>query len=83
MPTSFPRPTWSTCVFPRGCCFRERYGLEFLGEAFNLANHPNVTTANASAYFVNDVLADGLKNHRGRQHLNSVLHAVQAGDQHQ
>ena len=23
--------------------FRERYGLEFLGEAFNLANHPNVT----------------------------------------
>jgi hypothetical protein len=41
--------------------FRERYGLEFLGEAFNLANHPNVTTANASAYFVNDVLAAGSK----------------------
>ena len=41
--------------------FRERYGLEFLGEAFNLANHPNVTTANASAYFVNDVLATGSK----------------------
>ena len=41
--------------------FRERYGVEFLGEAFNLANHPNVTTANASAYFVNDVLATGSK----------------------
>jgi hypothetical protein len=41
--------------------FRERYGLEFLGEAFNLANHQNVTTANASAYFVNDVLATGSK----------------------
>ncbi len=41
--------------------FRERYGLEFLGEAFNLANHPNVTTANASAYFVNDVLQTGSK----------------------
>jgi outer membrane receptor protein involved in Fe transport len=41
--------------------FRERYGLEFLGEAFNLANHPNVTTVNSSAYFVNDVLEAGSK----------------------
>ena len=41
--------------------FRERYGLEFLGEAFNLANHPNVTSANASAYFVNDTLEAGSK----------------------
>jgi Carboxypeptidase regulatory-like domain/TonB dependent receptor len=41
--------------------FRERYGLEFLGEAFNLANHPNVSAVNSSAYFVNDVLQPGSK----------------------
>ena len=28
----------------------ERYRLEFLGEAFNLANHQNVTTVGANAY---------------------------------
>jgi hypothetical protein len=41
--------------------FRERYGLEFFGEAFNLANHQNATTANANAYFVNDILKTGSK----------------------
>jgi TonB-dependent receptor-like protein len=41
--------------------FRERYGLEFLGEAFNLANHPNVSAVNSSAYFVNDNLESGSK----------------------
>ena len=41
--------------------FRERYGLEFLGEAFNLANHPNVSAVNSSAYFVNDILETGSK----------------------
>jgi len=41
--------------------FRERYGLEFLGEAFNVANHPNVSAVNSSAYFVNDVLQPGSK----------------------
>jgi hypothetical protein len=41
--------------------FHERYGLEFLGEAFNLANHPNVTAANSSAYFVNDILQTSSK----------------------
>jgi hypothetical protein len=41
--------------------FRERYGLEFFGEAFNLANHQNATTANANAYFVNDILETGSK----------------------
>jgi hypothetical protein len=39
--------------------FHERYGLEFLGEAFNLANHPNVSAVNSSAYFVNDILQSG------------------------
>ncbi|MGA9667702.1 MAG: TonB-dependent receptor [Terracidiphilus sp.] len=29
---------------------RERYTLEFLAEAFNLANHQNVTAANTTAY---------------------------------
>jgi hypothetical protein len=41
--------------------FRERYGLEFLGEAFNVANHPNVSAVNSSAYFVNDILQTGSK----------------------
>ena len=41
--------------------FRERYGLEFFGEAFNLANHQNANAANASAYFVNDILETGSK----------------------
>ena len=31
---------------------RERYNLEFFGEAFNLANHQNVTSVNSSAYTV-------------------------------
>jgi Carboxypeptidase regulatory-like domain/TonB dependent receptor len=34
---------------------RERYSLEFLGEAFNLANHQNVTSVNASAYTVSNL----------------------------
>ena len=33
---------------------RERYNLEFFGEAFNLANHQNVTSVNASAYTVSN-----------------------------
>jgi len=33
---------------------REHYSLEFLAEAFNLANHQNVTSVNTSAYFVNN-----------------------------
>jgi hypothetical protein len=33
---------------------RERYNLEFFGEAFNLANRQNVTAVNASAYTVVD-----------------------------
>lgn len=33
---------------------RERYSLEFLAEAFNLANHQNVTSVNANAYFVTE-----------------------------
>jgi hypothetical protein len=36
---------------------RERIKLEFLGEAFNLANHQNVTTVNATAYTVGSVAA--------------------------
>jgi hypothetical protein len=40
----------------------ERYGLEFLAEAFNLANHQNVTSVNASAYTVsNTTNASGAK----------------------
>jgi hypothetical protein len=31
---------------------KERYSLEFLGEAFNLANHQNVTSIGATAYQV-------------------------------
>ncbi|HYK35610.1 TonB-dependent receptor [Alloacidobacterium sp.] len=32
--------------------FEDKYALEFLGEAFNIANHPNVTAVNATAYNV-------------------------------
>jgi hypothetical protein len=32
--------------------FREKYRFEFFGEAFNLANHPNVTSVEADAYNV-------------------------------
>ena len=42
--------------------FRERcYALQVLGEAYNLANHQNVTGVNGPAYVVNDVLAAGSK----------------------
>jgi carboxypeptidase family protein/TonB-dependent receptor-like protein len=37
--------------------FQERYSLQFLAEAFNLANHQNVTSVNTSAYFVNSSAA--------------------------
>ncbi len=33
---------------------REQYRLEFIGEAFNLANHPNVTSVGTSAYTVSN-----------------------------
>ncbi len=49
--------------------FRERYGLEFLGEAFNVANHPNVSAVNSSAYFVNDILQAGSKTNGARNTL--------------
>lgn len=41
--------------------FQERYDLEFLAEAFNLANHQNVTGVNSSAYFVNTNFQAGSK----------------------
>jgi hypothetical protein len=30
--------------------FAEKYNLQLIGEAFNIANHQNVTSINASAY---------------------------------
>jgi hypothetical protein len=40
----------------------EHYNLEFFGEAFNLANHQNVTSVNAYAYTVsNTTNASGAK----------------------
>jgi hypothetical protein len=44
----------------------ERYGLEFFGEAFNLANRQNVTSVNASAYTVSNALVGG-------SHVNELL----------
>lgn len=32
--------------------FADKYAFEFLGEAFNIANHQNVTSVNSTAYFV-------------------------------
>ncbi|WP_446745112.1 TonB-dependent receptor domain-containing protein [Silvibacterium acidisoli] len=37
--------------------WRERYSFEFLGEAFNIANHQNVSSVNSSAYFVTNTTA--------------------------
>jgi hypothetical protein len=34
--------------------FAEKYAFEFLGEAFNLANHQNVTSVNSTAYVVTE-----------------------------
>jgi hypothetical protein len=31
---------------------KDRVKLEFLGEAFNIANHQNVTGVNSTAYFI-------------------------------
>jgi hypothetical protein len=36
---------------------KERFNLEFLGEAFNIVNHQNVTVVNATAYTVASVAA--------------------------
>jgi hypothetical protein len=38
---------------------REHYTLEFLAEAFNLANHQNITAANATAYSFGTTTTDG------------------------
>ncbi len=51
----------ATCRLSKRLLFRERSRLEFLGEAFNIANHPNVSAVNTSAYFVNDILQSGSK----------------------
>jgi hypothetical protein len=32
--------------------FADKYAFEFLGEAFNIANHQNVTSVNTTAYNV-------------------------------
>ena len=45
---------------------RERYALEFFGEAFNLANRQNVTSVNASAYTVSNTTLNG-------SHVNELL----------
>jgi outer membrane receptor protein involved in Fe transport len=45
---------------------RERYALEFFGEAFNLANHQNVTSVNATAYTVSNTTVNGA-------HVNELL----------
>ena len=31
---------------------RERYRVEFLGEAFNILNHPNVSSVSGTAYSI-------------------------------
>ncbi len=35
--------------------FREKYNVELIGEAFNLANHQNATSINSSGYVLNTV----------------------------
>jgi len=50
----FTQPkTWNIDLrLSKRVMIHERYGLEFLGEAFNLANHQNVTSVGTTAYTV-------------------------------
>lgn len=59
MSTSFRKTYVLDLRLSKRLLFRERYALQFLGEAFNLPSRQNVTVANTSAYFVNDVLQAG------------------------
>jgi hypothetical protein len=46
--------------------FQERYRLEFFGEAFNLANHQNVTSVGASAYTPSVVKLPGTSTYQNQ-----------------
>jgi TonB-dependent receptor-like protein len=50
---------------------RERYSLEFLAEAFNLANHQNVTAINATAYTLGTTTINGVLTNTLTQFLSS------------
>ena len=51
---SYPK-TWNLDLrLSKAVAVRERYRLEFLAEAFNLANHQNVTGVGTTAYLVSE-----------------------------
>lgn len=50
---------------------RENYSLEFLAEAFNLANHQNVTAVNTTAYTLGTTTINGVLTNTLTQFLGS------------
>ncbi|MGB8534974.1 MAG: carboxypeptidase regulatory-like domain-containing protein [Acidobacteriaceae bacterium] len=55
---------------------RERYNLEFLAEAFNLANHQNVTAVNTTAYTLGTTTANGVTTNTLTQYLATPFSAA-------
>ena len=55
---------------------RERYTLEFLAEAFNLANHQNVTSVNTTAYTLGTTTTNGVTTNTLTQFLGSPFGAA-------
>jgi hypothetical protein len=55
---------------------RERYSVEFLAEAFNLANHQNVTAVNTTAYTLGTTTINGVHTNTLTQFLGSPFGAA-------
>jgi hypothetical protein len=55
--------TWNIDLrLTKSVTFHERYSLQFLAEAFNLANHQNVTGLGTTAYLVSEDTTNHLNN---------------------
>ncbi len=55
---------------------RDRYNLEFIAEAFNLANHQNVTGINTTAYTLGTTTVNGVQTNTLTQFLGSTFGAA-------
>lgn len=55
---------------------REKYSLEFLAEAFNLANHQNVTAINTTSYTLGTTTINGVQTNTLTQFLGSPFGAA-------
>ncbi len=54
----------------------EQYKLEFLAEAFNLANHQNVTAVNSTAYSFGSVTVNGVRSNTLNQFTGSNIGSI-------